>query len=168
MTHSINQWMSNGGVCKTAPATPGLPNIIVNWQVFFFILFDNYFYELNFSEDPCCLTAPLYNGQRGSYSSAQLNNWEHSDLTVQVKWVRLCFNTHLQVNIDLYALGSKKKYFLILFWFWKNPKDDGDCTVADKTANICSCIWTTGIKVWLRQFVNIEYQPEPLPQTINF
>ena len=44
-----------------------------------------------------------------------------------------------------------------------------------KTTNSCSCIWTTGIKVWLRQsapaywvLVNIEYQLEPLPQTSTF
>ena len=44
-----------------------------------------------------------------------------------------------------------------------------------KTANSCSCIWTTGIKVWLRQsapaywvLVNIEYQLELLPQTSTF
>ena len=48
-------------------------------------------------------------------------------------------------------------------------------TVWNKTANSYLCIWTTGIKVWLRQsapaywaLVNIEYQPEPLPQTFSF
>ena len=41
-----------------------------------------------------------------------------------------------------------------------------------KTANSCSCIWTTGMKLWLRQsapaylvLANIWLKPEPLPQT---
>ena len=41
-----------------------------------------------------------------------------------------------------------------------------------KNANSCSCIWTTGIKLQLRQYapaywvlLNIENQTEPLPQT---
>ena len=41
-----------------------------------------------------------------------------------------------------------------------------------KAANSCSCLWTTGMKVWLRQsapsylvLANIQYKPEPIPQT---
>ena len=49
------------------------------------------------------------------------------------------------------------------------------CPVLSKTAYSCSFIWTTGIKVWLRQsapaylvLVNIQYQLEPLSQTSTF